>query len=194
MEASLVSYRYTPYKASLNLFERDESTGQMNQRCEVLIIALVAGNQALEVLQPRVRSLNNPASFVAPEFPPVLVRCHHVIPPLRDGRLDRTLHEQGARRCDRSCDLQSDAQACRETAGTQPALHLDAVKCPFEEFHFRRGSLRHAYSERSTPAICQYHRRRPLTVCGHAHTITPFFATTNIPSTKHSGSCVTIVC
>ena len=159
----------------------------MNQRFKVLKIALVAGHQTPEVLQPRVRSLNNPASFVAPEFPPVLVRRRRVVPPFRDDRLDLPLYEQSAR------PITIVATICNQTlglvwatAGTPAALHLDAVECPFEEFHFRRGRLLHAYSERSALAICQYHTRRPLAACGLAHPVAPFFATTNMPSTQHS--------
>src|SRR5215218_5405390 len=65
-------------------------------------------------------------------------------------------------------------------------LHPDVVERLFEECDLRRGSLLHAYSERSTLAICQNHKLRPLAAFGLAHTVAPFFAVTNMPSTKHS--------
>src|SRR5436305_6242672 len=159
----------------------------MNQCFKVLNLALVAGHQAPEVLQPRVSPLDNPPALVTPELAPILMRRHSVVLPLRDDRLDFAFHQQRSRR------VAVIAAVCNQALGlvraaSDPAspLELHRVERAFEEFDFRGGSLLHAYSERSTLAICQYHKLCPLTAFGLAHTLAPFFAVTNMPSTKHS--------
>ena len=46
----------------------------MNKRFEVLDLPLVARDESAEVLQPRVRPLDDPPALVTPEPAPVLVR------------------------------------------------------------------------------------------------------------------------
>lgn len=159
----------------------------MNHRFKVLNIALVAGHQAPKVLQPRICPFDDPSALVASMLSPVLMCRHSVVLPPRDDRLDLTLDQQRSRRvavigavCNQPLRLMW------ATALTAATFHFDAIERLFEKFDFRGGSLLHAKSSRSTLAICQYHKLRPLAAFGLAHTVAPFFATTNMPSTKHS--------
>ena len=70
----------------------------MNERFKVLDLPLVAHYEAAEVLQPRVRALDDPPALVAPQLPPVLVRGDSVVRPRRDDRLDPALDRQRPRR------------------------------------------------------------------------------------------------
>src|SRR5215213_561859 len=159
----------------------------MNHCFKVLNLALVADNQAPKVLQPRVSPLDDPSALVSSQLSPVLMRRHSIVPPSRDDRFDLPLDQQRSRRitviaaiCDQPLRLMW------ATPLTSAPFHLDAVERAFEEFDLCRGSRLHAYSERSTLAICQYHKLCPLAAFGLAHTEAPFFAVTNMPSTKHS--------
>ena len=159
----------------------------MHHCFKVLSLALVASNQPPEVLQPRVGALDDPSALVPSEFASILMRRHPVVPTRRDDRLDVTFDQQRTRRiavlttvCNQPLRLVRSA-----SLPTSP-LDLHRVESAFEQFNFRRGSRLHAYSERSTRAICQYHKLCPLAAFGLAHTLAPFFAVTNMPSTKHS--------
>lgn len=159
----------------------------MHKGFKVLNPMLVTNHQAPKVLQPRVSALNDPPALVSSQLAAILMRRHPVVLPARYNRLDLPLHQKCSRRiavvtavCNQSPRL------VRATAHTSPLLHLNGVERSFKEFDLRRGSLLHAYSERSTLAICQYHKLCPLTAFGLAHTVAPFFAETNMPSTKHS--------
>ena len=55
-----------------------------------------------------------------------------------------------------------------------------------QQAHLRRGRRVHVNSERSTRAIGQYHELRSLAALGGPDHGPPFFATTNVPSMKHS--------
>src|SRR5215213_1763006 len=159
----------------------------MDKCFKVLNLALVAGDQAPEVLQPRVRALDNPAPLIAPQLPPVLVRRLLVVPALRDDGLDLARDQQRSRRVAVITAVgDQPLRLVRAASLAAPPLHLDAVERAFEELALRRGSRLHAYSERSTLAICQNHKLRPLAALGLAHTVAPFLAVTNIPSTKPS--------
>src|SRR5918995_2096492 len=159
----------------------------MDKRLKVLNLALVAGDQPPEVLQPRVRALDNPAPLVAPQLSSVLMRRLPVVAPLRDDRLDLALDQKRPRWVAVVAAVGNEPlRLMRSATLAAPPRHFNAVERAFEELDLRRGSRLHAYSERSTLAICQNHKLRPLAAFGLAHTPAPFFAVTNMPSTKHS--------
>ena len=159
----------------------------MNQRLKILRRAFITHHQATEVLQPRIGSLDHPAPTVPSQLSPVLMRRHPVILALRDDRLDLPLDQQRPRRIAVIAPVGNQSlRLVRSPATSSAPLHFDRVERAFEEFDLRRGSRLHAYSERSTLAICQYHKLCPLAAFGLAHTVAPFLAVTNMPSTKHS--------
>src|SRR5215216_2270277 len=159
----------------------------MNQCFKVLNPMLIANHKTAEVLQPRVGALDDPSALVTSELASILMRRHRVVLAARDNRLNLTLHKQRPRRIAVIGAICNQAfRFVRAASGPASPLDLHRVERAFEEFDLRRGSLLHAYSERSTLAICQYHKLCPLTAFGLAHTVAPFFAETNMPSTKHS--------
>lgn len=140
-----------------------------------------------EVLQPRVRPLDDPPAPVAPQLPPVLVRRLPVVAPLRDNRLDVARDQQRPRRVGVVAAVgDQPLRLVWSAVLPAPPLYLHRVERALEELNLRGGSRLHAYSERKTRAICQNHRLRPLAAFGLAHTVAPFLAATNMPSTKHS--------
>ena len=159
----------------------------MNKRLKVLDRTLISHNQSAEVLQPGVGSLNYPSALVPPQPAPVLMGSHFVVLPLGDDWLDLSLHQKRSRRVRVIPSIPyQPLRLMRTPPLASPSFHLNTVECSFKEFDFRRGSLLHAYSERSTLAICQYHKLCPLAAFGLTHTVAPFLAATNMPSTKHS--------
>ena|ERR1051326_6163698 len=156
----------------------------MNKCRKRLSRALIAHHQPPEGLQPRVGALNDPAPLVPSELASVLVRRHPVVPARRDDRLNRALDQQGSHLIavvtavgDQSFGLATPGAA----ASDAPIL-----KRLLKQFHLRRGSLLHVYSERSTRAIGQYHELRSLASFSLPDQRAPFFAVMNMPSIKHS--------
>src|SRR5437762_521652 len=153
----------------------------MNHCFKVLNIALIADNQTSKVLQPRVSPLDDPSALVTPELSPVLMRRYSIVLPTRDDRFDLPIDQQRSRRITVIAAIcNQPLRLVRATPRTLSSFHLDAVERSFKEFDLRRGSRLHAYSERSTLAICQYHKLCPLAAFGLAHTVAPFFAETNM--------------
>src|SRR3712207_3270183 len=149
----------------------------MNECFKVPGLPLVAHDEPAEVLQPRVRPLDDPPAPVAPQLAPVLMRRLPVVPALRDDGLDLALDQQRTRRVGVVAAVGDQPLGLvRAAPVAAPPLHFDAVERPFEELDLRRGSRLHAYSERKTRAICQNHKLRPLAAFGLAHTLAPFFA------------------
>ena len=159
----------------------------MNQRLKILRLALITHHQAAEILQPGIRPLDDPPPLVAPQLAPILMRRHPIILALRDERLNLPLNQH----CPRWVAVISAVanQALRfvwSPPRATPLLYLHLVERLLKEFDFRRGSLLHVYSERSTRAIGQYHKLRSLAALSFADFGAPFFALTNMPSIKHS--------
>src|SRR4051794_29699938 len=110
----------------------------MDKCFKVLNLTLVAGHQPPEVLQPRVRALDNPAPLVAPELPPVLMRRLPVVPALRDDRLDVALHQKRPRRVGVVAAVGDEPlRLVRAAPPAAPPLHFDAVERAFEELNLR---------------------------------------------------------
>ena len=159
----------------------------MNQRQEVDRRVFVAHDEPPELLEPRMGPFDQPTPLVSSELAAVLVRGDRVIAARRDDRLDALRHQGGADGvaviapiCDQAI------RALPRSARATRSLHRDRIKRLLEERDLRGGSRRHGNSERSTLAIGQYHELRSLTALGGADGSPPFFATTKVPSMKHS--------
>lgn len=71
------------------------------------------------------------------------------------------------------------------SSGTELA-DADHLKGDLRELDLRRGRRVQVNSERSTPAINQYHKFRSLPSLGLSDFKAPFFALKKVPSMKHS--------
>lgn len=151
----------------------------MHQRDEVDRQAFVAHHEPSEVLQPGDAALDKPAPSVAAELPAVLVRSDRVIRASGDDWFDPARRQPRPDRVAVVAEVPN--QALR-----LPAVGGDALDRRGHQRHFRRGRRVHMNSERSTRAIGQYHELRSLAALGGPDQGPPFFATTKVPSMKHS--------
>jgi len=156
----------------------------MNQRLENSCRAFVAHHQSAKGLQPRIGALDDPAALVTSELAPILMGGNSVVATCRNNWLDVSLDQQGSH-----C-IAVVTTICNQPARLAPpgtaASDAPVLKRRFEQFYFRRGSLLHVYSERSTRAIGQYHELCSLASFSLPDQRTPFFAVMNMPSMKHS--------
>lgn len=143
--------------------------------------------QGTEVAQPGVRPFDDPASAVAPEPAADLMCRFRVVRPLRDNRFDPERGEPFANAVAVVAAIgdQSVRVAPRPPRSVRPA-DRNRAEGGFEEADFRWVRRVQVCSQRSTPAIDQYHPLCALAALGGPDSGPPFFAGAKLPSTKHS--------
>ncbi len=151
----------------------------------MLELIVVAGDEAAEVVQPRMGALNDPAAPVAAQTASVLI----AVLPIREMRDDQL----------NAAPFQADP----ELPAIVPAIGDDALRVLFRatrpragdgdvgERRFRELRLgeigrRKVHCERNTLAVDQYHKLCPLTLACFADAGAPFFAGAKVPSRKAS--------
>lgn len=156
----------------------------MNQSGKNFDGSFVPYSQSAKVLKPGVGPLDNPSVFVPPQLPSILVSRNCIVSTRRDDRLDAALDQQ----CSEFVTVIGSIsdQSLRFALSALAGFHFDVVQGGLCQFHFRRGSLLHVYSERSTRAIGQYHELCSLAAFSLPDHGAPFLARMNIPSIKHS--------
>ena len=143
--------------------------------------SFVTHGHTTEILNPRVGSFNNPAPSVFPQLPSVLMRGPSIILSRRNDGFNVQARQ-----------IRSSFVAVIPSIGDQfirvSSFPVDPnrFQCRQKQFHFRRGRRVHVKSDRSTPAINQYHKLRSLPAFGLANFEPPFLAEAKVPSTKHS--------
>jgi hypothetical protein len=153
----------------------------MNQGGINISGSLVAHSNASEILNPRVGSFNNPTPSIFPQLPSVLMRGPSVILSRRNDGLNV-----------QACQIRPGFVAVIPSIGDQlirvSSFPVNSYRLQRrqKQFHFRRGRRVHVKSDRSTPAINQYHKLRSLPAFCFTHFEPPFLAEANVPSTKHS--------
>ena len=151
----------------------------MNQSCKYFGRSFIPYPQATKILKTGVRSLYDPSVPVPSRFAFILMSSSLVFITRPNNRFNTATDQQSPKFIAVIGSVSN--EPLRFALFTLPDFYLDAVK-----LHFRRGSLLHVYSKRSTRAIGQYHEHCSLATFCLTDQSAPFFARTNIPSIKHS--------
>jgi hypothetical protein len=150
----------------------------MNEAEIVLVEVIKPHCDAAEVLQPRKQPLHLPSPLVSPEYSPILRRRFHSIRFMRRYHLNASLLKFLVQRVAIICPV------------AYESLRLLVGKNFSESFcdksDFMRRSRRRVYGDRKTIAVCHRHELRTFAPLGLSHSESPFLATTNVPSMKHS--------
>src|SRR6516162_1570511 len=160
--------------------EQDYDTSELNQGHVILDVVFVPDYESAEVVEPGKQALDFPSPFEATQSSVVLglslrpasltMRCDH----LRTETVEHLLVERIA-----VVGFVADkffGHVCDEARFERSAHQL----------HFSRASTLCADGERKTMAVCNRHELTALAPLGLANAEPPFFAGTNVPSTKHS--------
>ena len=141
----------------------------------------MADQQSAELTEPCVGALDDPAAFVSPELPSVLVFSPLVILAVRNDEVDAALLEPFAQRVgvvgavgDYPFRLRS-----RTSLGTGD---LDFGERGFRKRNFSRRGTFKPNSQRKTATVDQYHPLRALAALGFTDRGAPFFAGAKLPS------------
>jgi hypothetical protein len=137
-----------------------------------------AHRNSTKVLKPSKQSLNLPPSLVASKRSAVLRRCFLPVRLMRRDHLDTLLFERCVERV-RIISLITN-QSLR------PFMGKNLSESCLDKGDFMRASRRRVDGERKTIAVCHRHELRTFAPLGLSHSKSPFLATTNVPSIKHS--------
>src|SRR5215204_3262961 len=144
----------------------------------VFVMEVEAHCDAPEVLKPCEEPLNLPPSPVAPERSAVLRRCFLPVRLVRRDQLDALLFEFRVERVG-VVSLIAD-QSLRPFSGK------NLGESCLDKGDFMRASRRRVDGGRKTSAVCHRHELRTFAPLGLSHSESPFLATMNVASMKHS--------
>jgi hypothetical protein len=160
------------------LAKQDEDAAQVDEAQVVERQALVADHQPTEVAEPSEESLDLPTALVAAQGPSILGLGPFPVAPVRGNHLDTQLHERFVER------IGVVGAVANEPVGQ--LVYEAGVEGCRDEANLVRRSRGGTDGERKTKAVCHCHELRTFSPLGFSHTPAPFFATTKVPSMKHS--------
>jgi len=131
-----------------------------------------------EVLKPGEQPLNLPPPLVTPERSAVLRRSFLSVRLMRRNHLNTLLFEFCVERVGVISLIAN--QSFRRFSGKNLSESFS------DKGDFMRRSRRRVNGDRKTIAVCQRHELRTFAPLGLSHSKSPFLATTNVPSIKHS--------
>lgn len=131
-----------------------------------------------KILQPGKQAFNFPTSFVAAQNSAVLRFLTLAIGFMRLNQLDVEFSQLFVER----------VGVIRLIADYSfwSLINETLANSRFDKSDFVRRSTRCVNGERKTKAICHCYELRAFAALGLSHSATPFFATINVPSIKHS--------
>ena len=141
-------------------------------------MTLISHSHASVVLEPADQPLHFPPALVPPQLPPVLGLGLATIGSVRSDHLDTLRLERRIKRI-AVVRLVSD-----ETLGS--VRHKPCLESRLHKGDFMRRSTLNVYGEWKTRAVCNHHDLCTLAPLGFSDAVAPFFATTKVPSIKHS--------
>ena len=139
---------------------------------------LVANDHAPEVVQPGDQPLDFPATAVTTQRSAILRGGSDSVVPVRSDQFN-ALRRKGL--VERVAVVGFVPDEPSGLFGNE-----SSVKGVLGEFGLMRASAGHVSGERKTSAVCHCHELRTFAPLGLSHAEPPFFATTNVPSMKHS--------
>ena len=131
-----------------------------------------------EVLKPSEQALNLPSSLVAPQRSAVLRRGFLSVRLVRCNHLDASFSQLFIQRVRVISFIAN--QSLRLLIGKNLSESFS------DKGDFMRRSRRRVDGERKTSAVCHRHELRTFAPLGLSHPESPFFATINVASMKHS--------
>ncbi len=145
----------------------------------------MSDQQPPELSQPCVGSLDDPAAFVASQFPAVLVSPLLVVLPVGRNQIDSSLLEPLAQGVGIVCPVGDHALRLLPRPASRPG-DADFGERGFGKRSFSRRGTFKPNSQRKTLTVDQYHPLRALAALGFADCGAPFLAGAKLPSRKLS--------
>jgi hypothetical protein len=150
----------------------------MNEACESLVVILPTGQNPPELVQPCEQTLDLPSPFVSTQRTTILSRRSDTSFPVRGDYLNPVGGELFIERI--------------TVVGTIPDKSLgqshgdNLIDGSFDKGDFMWASRIRVHGEWKTCSVRNGHELRTFAALGLSHFAPPFFATTKVPSMKHS--------
>src|SRR6478672_12683342 len=140
--------------------------------------AIPAGDDALEGVEPGKSALDLPSPFISPQRSAILRRRFLAIALMRRNHLNAL--------CGKCCieRIAVIGKIPDKSFGSSQGEGFSEGS--FDKGDFMRASRRRVHGEWKTMSVCNNHELRTLAPLGLSHFGSPFFATTKVPSIKHS--------
>ena len=141
----------------------------------------MANKESAELTEPCVGAFDDPASFVTPEFPAVLVAAVFAVLAVWNDEVDAAFLEPLAQRIGVVSAVGD--HALRFLPGTSlGAGNFDCGERGFRKRNFSRRGTFEPNSQRKTATVDQYHPLRALPALGFTDRGAPFLAGAKLPS------------
>ena len=141
-------------------------------------MTLISNSHTTVVLQPADQPLHAPSTLVTAQLPAILGLRSTSVHTMRSDHLDALCFERRIKRIT-VVRFVSD-----EPLGT--IRHKPCLESRLHKGDFMRRSTRNVYGEWKRRAVCNDHDLSTLAPLGLSNAAAPFFATTKVPSMKHS--------
>jgi len=146
---------------------------------------IVADQHAAELTEPGIGSLNLPASFVAPQFPPIFVFPRLVVLPIRSNQFDASPFPSLPQRVGIIAAISDHSLGFLPWPALRPR-DTDFFERGIRKRNFCRRGTFQPNSQRNTFTVSQYHPLCAFAALGFANPIAPFLAGAKLPSRKAS--------
>ncbi len=141
-------------------------------------MTLISDNHFAEVLKPSEEALDLPPSLVSTQLPAILGLGLGAVAPMRCDHVDAHLHQLGVKWVRVISFVSHEPE--------RSASNIGCLESVVHKGDFMWRSTFNVYGEWKRRAVCNCHDLRTLTPFGLSNTEPPFFATTKVPSMKHS--------
>jgi hypothetical protein len=154
----------------------------MDECGKALTTAIPAGHHALVLVQPGEQALDLPTAAIALQGAAVLGRRALPVAAMRCNQLDALGRESLIARITVVGTIPD------KSSGSSHGVGVSEGSLDMDDFMWRSSSRVHG--EWKTMSVCHNHELRTLAPLGLTHLGAPFFATTKVPSMKHSARSI----
>ena len=145
-------------------------------------MTFVPDSHTTVVVEPTDQPLHLPAAFVSTQLSTILGLRLAPVAPVRSNQLDTLRFERRVKRIGVVCFVSDEF--------FRRGYNESSLQSSLNKGDFMRRSTLNVYGEWKTSSICNHHDLCTLAPLGLSDTTAPFFATTKVPSMKHSDKLI----
>jgi len=158
--------------------QQNHSASKMNEAGEMMVVVIPTCQDAAVFVEPGEGAFDLPASAVASELPSILGSAPLSPAPVRRNHFNSTLCQLLIERITVVGTIPDKSSGSSQREGF--------IERSFDKGDFMWASRSRVHGDRKTISVCNDHELRTLAPLGLSHFGAPFFATTKVPSIKHS--------
>ena len=158
--------------------QQNHSASEMNETGKVMVVVIPACQDAAVFVEPCEGAFDLPTAAVATKFSAVLSGGSLSAAPVRGNHFNSVLCQLLIERITVVGTIPDKSSGSSQGEGF--------IERSFDKGDFMWASRSRVHGDRKTASVCNNHELRTLAPLGLSHFGAPFFATTKVPSIKHS--------